>query len=107
MTFAVGVVKNVPLCVYSLTDLDKEILLSKLLRAFNSIQQSRLANLINSDSSNLISFSDPINRLIFETADGEVSAEYESRLREYFEEKSTFINNNDKDVKEWLNELTL
>lgn len=108
MTFAVGVLKNVPLCVLEQeSNSDKEIFLSKLLRSLNNLQQSRLAALLSSDSSSSIAFDDPINRLVFETPEGEVSTEYESRLRKYLDESVTICNKDSDAVKEWLDQQTL
>lgn len=107
MTFAVGILKNIPLCIYFIDReslrLGKDFIVDKLIRAYTTIQQTRLASLLNVDSSTCISFDDPINRLIFDTADGEVSSEYESRLREYFDDKVTLIDENFS-IRQWFDQ---
>ena len=108
MSFAVGVLKEVPVCLRLIeksSDLEKEFILSKLLLALNTIQKNRLASLLNVDSaSTAITFDDPINRLIFETSEGEVSSEFESHVREYFDHKVTLKNSSEdiSSLREWL-----
>lgn len=111
MTFAIGIFKNIPLCIYVFDEgienennnliMTKELLLKKLIENLQSIQQNLLSNRLNheNDQSNpIISFDDPINRLIFESSEGEV-ADYESILRSYFDENVS-INAN---VQKWIN----
>ena len=47
-----------------------------------------------------ISFNDPINRLIFETPEGEVASDFEDKVREYFDEQVIF-NSTAENVKDW------
>lgn len=105
MTIAVGILKHVPLCIYSniTGSLDKSVIIDKLLITLISLQKSRLSQFAasSSSSSQAISFEDPINRLIFESPDGEVSSDYEATIREYFEE-SVCLSTNADGVKDWI-----
>lgn len=98
MTVAVGILKRVPLCIYSHEgEVDKSAFMDRLLSTFASLQQSRL-------SYDAISFNDPINRLIFETPEGEVASDFEDKVREYFDEQVIF-NTTVENVKDWIMEL--
>lgn len=111
MTFAVGTFKKIPICINIIEGEEeiennpiiiKDLFLKKLFKTLQSIQHTRLASLLNqeNDSSLLaISFDDPINRLIFESSEGEV-ADFESSLRSYFNEYVTITNN----VQKWIND---
>lgn len=98
MSFVIGILKNVPSCV--VTDLPKDSIQSSLIKTLNNLQNSRLSSLLSSTDT-AISFDDPINRLVFESEEGEVASEYESKVREYFDEKVTICDNSDL-VKEWI-----
>lgn len=101
MSFAVGILKRVPLCIAhgTISTLDKDDIITKLVDTLNNIQNTRLTSLLSTDSST-ISFDDPINRLIFESEEGEVAADYQSQLRSYFDEHVT-INSKDE-VHNWI-----
>lgn len=103
MTIAVGILKHVPLCIYSdiTGSLDKSVIIDKLLITLISLQQSRLSQFTASTSSQAISFEDPINRLIFESPDGEVSSDYEATIKKYFEE-SVYLSVDADGVKDWI-----
>ena len=98
MTVAVGILKHVPLGV--LSSIPKDSLQYSLIKTFNNLQNSRLSSLLSSTES-AISFDDPINRLVFESVEGEVAADYESKVREYFDEKVTICESSDL-IKEWI-----
>ena len=105
MTIAVGILKNVPLCIYSHNlNLDKSFIIDKLLTTLLSIQKCRLSNAHSTSSSQIISFDDPINRLIFESPEGEVSSDYKTKIREYFDENVCFNTSADT-VKDWITTL--
>lgn len=95
MTVAVGVLKRVPLCIYSTgkMQVDKSVIIDKLLLTLVSLQQCR--------QSQTISFEDPINKLIFESPDGEVASDYETKIREYFDE-SVCLSIDTDGVKDWI-----
>lgn len=102
MCFAIGILKRVPLCIAydDSSTLEKDEIIDKLVITLNNIQNTRLSSLLSSESST-ISFDDPINRLIFETQEGEVASEYQSQLRSYFDE---YVSINRKDeVTNWIN----
>ena len=98
MTVSVGVLKNVPICI--LTTISKDDIQSVLIKTLNDLQNCRLSSHLSSNDSSM-SFDDPINRLIFESVEGEVAADYESKIREYFDEKVTTCETSDE-VKEWI-----
>lgn len=98
MSLSIGILKNVPICI--LTTIFKEDIQSALIKTLNNLQNSRLSSLLSSTDS-AISFDDPINRLIFESVEGEVAADYEAKIREYFDEKMTIFETSDE-VKEWI-----
>ena len=110
MTFAIGIFKNIPMCIYVFDEgieqennkliMTKDLLFKKLIKKLQSIQQNLLSNHLNheNDQSNpIISFDDPINRLIFESSEGEV-ADYESVMRSYFD-KNVSVNTN---IQKWI-----
>jgi hypothetical protein len=104
MVFSIGVLKQVPLCLVPLehgSSMEKDIILSKLLDTLNATRKTRISGLLasNDSTATAVSFEDPINRLIFDSVDGEVS-DYESRLREYFDEKLTV--GTVEDIREWI-----
>lgn len=103
MTVATGILKRVPLCIYSSNITDKSVIIDKLLLTLNSLQQSRLSQ-FTSSSSQTISFEDPINRLIFESADGEIASDHEAKIREYFDENVCLCIGADG-VKDWITTL--
>lgn len=105
MAIATGILKRVPLCIYSNNNTDKSAIIDKLILTLASIQQSRLSQ-FTSSSSQTISFEDPINRLIFESADGEVASDYEAKIREYFDENVCLSTDADG-VKDWIMTLWL
>jgi hypothetical protein len=98
MTVSVGILKNIPICI--LTTISKDDIQSSFVKTLNNLQNSRLSSLISSTDS-AISFDDPVNRLIFESVEGEVAADYQAKFREYFDEKVTICGVSDK-VKEWI-----
>ena len=104
MAVAVGVLKNIPLCIKSL-DSPKlsfgkdNIILDKLRNTLTSLQQIRHSSIIN-HSETMVSFDDPINRLIFESAEGEIS-NFHTKLQEYFVEHVTI---NPENMNDWINE---
>ena len=98
MTVSVGILKNVPICI--LTTISKDDIQSVLIKTLNDLQNCRLSSHLSSNDSSM-SFDDPINRLIFESVEGEVAADYESKIREYFDEKVTACETSEE-VKEWI-----
>lgn len=103
MTVSIGVLKQVPICI--LTSISKDDIQSYLIKTINNLQNCRLASQLSSNDSS-ISFDDPINRLIFESVEGEVAVDYESKIREYFDEKVIICETSDE-VKEWIHSNNL
>lgn len=101
MSISVGILKNVPICI--LTTNTQEDIQTSLIKSLTDLQNSRLSSLLSSTDS-AISFDDPINRLLFESVDGEVAADYEAKIREYFDEKVRICGTSDE-VKEWIHNL--
>ena len=94
---AVGILKNVPLFISSSDQVNIEELIRKLVESLKTTQNIRLSGLVASENSS-VSFEDPINRLIFESVDGEVSPNYEDRIKNYFEESVSSGTN----AREWI-----
>ena len=102
ITVAVGILKNVPLCIYSREgNFDKSFIIDRLLFTLTSIQQSRISDAQTTSSPQIISFDDPINRLVFETPEGEIASDFEDKIREYFNEQ-VCLNTTADNVKDWI-----
>lgn len=119
MTFVIGIFKKISMCIFVFDEemefeldnnnktnrpaITKELLLKKLVKTLQSIRHNRLSNhLLNQEtnySNPAISFDDPINRLLFESSDGEI-ADYESSLKSYFDENVCITTN----VQNWIDE---
>lgn len=97
MTVAVGILKSIPLFISAPGAVKVDDFILKLVETLKNTQNIRVSGLVASENSS-VSFEDPINRLIFESVDGEVSSDYEDRVRSYFKEFVSF----EGEVKEWI-----